>query len=166
VRGRSWCGDREWSRTVCAPRSSTLVIIAAVGVEHAPHTQPVGLLHLAFGFGEAVKRTVFGCALLLFRACLPLTEGTQVDDVGHQGAFYFLRKASSETTSAPLASAFSASSPACRFFAADPTGSTWVSPPVPAGALSTTPGAVGSRRAPARPGSLTSNSSSKLPGGS
>ena len=52
-----------------------------------------------FGLRLSVQKTILLGLLLLHRSRLLLARPTKVDDVGH---LYFLRKASSETTSAPL----------------------------------------------------------------
>ena len=58
----------------------------------------LGCERLLLGPGAAVEAAVLVGAAFLLRTFLALARGAEVDDLGHGGGDYFLRKASSETT--------------------------------------------------------------------
>ena len=64
-------------------------------------TRGTGFVELALDLAAAMKGAVLGSHTLALRTLLALAGLAQVDDFGHG---YFLRKASRETTSAPLVS--------------------------------------------------------------
>ena len=78
---------RELSRSMAIDKGARFILLSAIA--------------LLFGFAAAVQRAVLSRPARHPRARLALAGGAQVDDLGHRPR-YFLRKASSETTSAPF----------------------------------------------------------------
>src|SRR5690606_22411152 len=131
--------------------------LAAVAVDEAPGLFVQPALPLALVPGAAESGAVGVGGAFPVRARLALADLAKIDDLGHRMRGYFLRKASRETTSAPLPAAGCAASSGfsfsagCFFF-----GSGFFS------GASATGSAAGSASVSVR----TSNSSSKLTDGS
>src|SRR5262245_43450884 len=72
-----------------------------MAVESSARRILLGMVARFLRFGAAEKRTVLVGRPFSLRAALLLAELAEIDDLGHRLG-YFLRKASSETTSAPF----------------------------------------------------------------